>query len=65
METETISARNVVDLLLEESFQSGICGARVAVPVRVTPVTWVDAAMWFWTKATAKSDKDFVYGWDC
>jgi prenylcysteine oxidase/farnesylcysteine lyase len=26
METETISARNVVDLLLKEEFGTGICG---------------------------------------
>jgi hypothetical protein len=33
METETISARNVVDLLLDEKFGSGICGPRVLANV--------------------------------
>jgi prenylcysteine oxidase/farnesylcysteine lyase len=30
METETVSSRNVVDLLLNEEFGSGICGQGLA-----------------------------------
>lgn len=64
METETVASRNIVDLLLQDKFDSGICGARVAKRERETPITWVDAAVWMWQKATAKAD-EFVYGWDC
>ncbi|KAI0318721.1 FAD/NAD-P-binding domain-containing protein [Amylostereum chailletii] len=49
METETIAARNVVDLLLAEEFQTGIC-APAAEGSDEPPAP---------TKA------DFVYGWDC
>jgi prenylcysteine oxidase / farnesylcysteine lyase len=49
METETISSRNVVDLLLNEEFGTGICGARINGS----------------TSEKAGEDEDFVLGWDC
>jgi prenylcysteine oxidase/farnesylcysteine lyase len=49
METETIASRNVVDLLLNEEFGSGICGNRIGATELMT----------------RKEEKDFVLGWDC
>ncbi|KAI0683527.1 Prenylcysteine lyase-domain-containing protein [Earliella scabrosa] len=49
IETEILSARNVVDILLGEHFNSSICGAREG-----------EGSI----SNTTKSE-DFVYGWDC
>lgn len=51
METETIASRNVVDLLLNEEFNSGICGSRISAS-ETTQYHTSEAA-------------DFVLGWDC
>lgn len=51
METETIASRNVVDLLLDEAFGTGICGPKLfsqAVPSNLSEVP-----------------DNFVLGWDC
>ncbi|KAF5377177.1 hypothetical protein D9615_006339 [Tricholomella constricta] len=53
METETIASRNIVDLLLNEEFDSGICGPRLSATDLPKNHT------------TASSDKEFVFGWDC
>jgi prenylcysteine oxidase/farnesylcysteine lyase len=50
METETISSRNIVDLLLHEHFASGVCGP------------WPTRDQ---SAAEAKAEPDFVLGWDC
>ena len=50
METETVAARNVVDLLLDDLFQSGICGPKNSTSETEVPRVFGD---------------DFVYGWDC
>ncbi|THV06108.1 FAD/NAD(P)-binding domain-containing protein [Dendrothele bispora CBS 962.96] len=50
METETIAARNVVDLLLNEQFRSSICGSRISASEQDIKKT---------------SDDGFVFGWDC
>ena len=49
IETEILAARNVVDILLGEHFNSSICGAREG-----------EGSI----SNTTKSE-DFVYGWDC
>ncbi|OSC98850.1 hypothetical protein PYCCODRAFT_1438835 [Trametes coccinea BRFM310] len=49
METETIAARNVVDLLLKEQYGAGLC--KSSSSANLTEDTSVD--------------EDFVYGWDC
>ncbi|KAH9914155.1 FAD/NAD(P)-binding domain-containing protein [Epithele typhae] len=50
METETIAARNVVELLMKEQFDAGLCKAED-----------VEKSM-----ADGKlDDDDYVYGWDC
>ncbi|KAF6766488.1 Prenylcysteine lyase-domain-containing protein [Ephemerocybe angulata] len=58
METETISSRNVVDLFLNEHFQTGICGSNIAAspeaPNDTTPAS----------KAVPEDDS-LIYGWDC
>jgi prenylcysteine oxidase/farnesylcysteine lyase len=52
METETIASRNVVDLLLNEEFNSGVCGSRISASET--------------TKyRTSTNNEDFVIGWDC
>lgn len=56
METETISSRNVVDLLLNEEFNVGICGPRISAP---------DSAEDPIVQTAAPNDKEFVIGWDC
>jgi prenylcysteine oxidase/farnesylcysteine lyase len=54
METETIASRNVVDLLLNEEFGSGICGPRIDGSADSDS-----------NSEKATEDKDFVLGWDC
>ncbi|TFY50190.1 hypothetical protein EVJ58_g11148, partial [Rhodofomes roseus] len=51
METETIASRNVVDLLLHDEWNAGICPAAVEGDEEATA-------------EKAKDDK-FVLGWDC
>lgn len=59
METETISSRNVVDLMLNEEFNASICGRRIAASENDDQETVA-------TPPTQESDqKDFVFGWDC
>ena len=52
METETISSRNVVDLMLDEAFGTGICGPPKSVEENLGRTD------------SGNLDK-FVYGWDC
>ncbi|KAF8912946.1 hypothetical protein CPB84DRAFT_1841381 [Gymnopilus junonius] len=61
METETISSRNVVDLMLNDEFNASICGRSVSAvdskgeqPVEKLPTALEESAK-----------KDFVFGWDC
>jgi prenylcysteine oxidase / farnesylcysteine lyase len=51
METETIASRNVVDLLLNEAFGTGICGPKVSSQGADETLTG--------------DPTDFVLGWDC
>ncbi|KAH7930566.1 FAD/NAD(P)-binding domain-containing protein [Leucogyrophana mollusca] len=53
METETISSRNVVDLLLHEEFGSGICGSLLSGTNSSEE------------RGTNATPDDFVLGWDC
>jgi len=53
METETVASRNVVDLLLNEEFGSGICGPRI------------DGSASDSNSEKVEEDEDFVLGWDC
>ncbi|KXN81104.1 Farnesylcysteine lyase [Leucoagaricus sp. SymC.cos] len=60
METETVSSRNVVDLLLNEEFNAGICGSRIS-DSNSENFTHTNE-----TTTTRKQDEDnYVYGWDC
>ena len=52
METETISSRNVVDLMLDEAFGTGICGPPKSVEEDLG-------------RTDAGNLDKFVYGWDC
>ncbi|KAF9524062.1 Prenylcysteine lyase-domain-containing protein [Crepidotus variabilis] len=77
MDTETLSARNIVDLLLNDHFDSGICGPTA----KTTPPSINEAssaqqplierieASHISNSTTRKSrnvdDEDFVYGFDC
>lgn len=49
METETLSSRNIVDLLLDDLFNASICGPQI------TDLTNI----------TTSDKNDYVYGWDC
>lgn len=53
METETVAARNVVDLLLHEEFNASICGSHL--PISNSPEN----------ATTTNQLQDFVLGWDC
>lgn len=57
METETISSRNIVDLLLNDEFNTSLCGSRISGsdPKNDTNTT----------KDTTGDEDDYVYGWDC
>ncbi len=50
METETIAARNVVELLMQEEFDASICKSDEEAILLTDD---------------EDSHKDFVYGWDC
>lgn len=75
METETISSRNIVDLIFRERFRSDICGNSILEPE--TPAGddgnefGNDAQSVLKTEKikekTSKqsADEDFVLGWDC
>ena len=52
METETVAARNVVDLLVHEEFDSSICGSHMASSNPLDNVT-------------STTEREFVLGWDC
>ena len=54
METETVASRNVIDLLLNEEFQTSVCGARASGSEKNTTLP-----------LTLENEQDFVYGWDC
>jgi prenylcysteine oxidase/farnesylcysteine lyase len=55
METETVSSRNIVELLLNEEFDSSICGQHVE-PEALDPSKIL---------LPVEDDKDFVLGFDC
>ena len=71
METETISSRNIVDLLFRERFNSGICGFNQTASAIPNPeaeqVVLNDEAPK--TEKVPDDDDDkneeFVLGWDC
>ncbi|KAF8634484.1 hypothetical protein AX15_000922 [Amanita polypyramis BW_CC] len=57
METETIASRNVIDLLLNEEFQTSICGTKSSggeVNASVPSQTSLE-----------NDQREYVYGWDC
>jgi prenylcysteine oxidase/farnesylcysteine lyase len=56
METETIASRNAVDLLLNEEFNSGVCGSRISAS---------ETTEYHTTRGASNNNKDFVIGWDC
>jgi len=59
METETVSSRNVVDLLLREEFNSAIC------PPSTTPDGDSAQNTLLATNGQSKAPEDFVLGFDC
>ena len=67
METETISSRNTVDLLLNEEFNASICGASKtpdSESIDFELDSKNDSTCTNETTATQGQD-DYVYGWDC
>jgi len=69
METETISSRNTVDLLLNEEFNASICGTPKTPDSESIDFNFDsknDSTHTNRTTATREQDKDnYVYGWDC
>jgi prenylcysteine oxidase / farnesylcysteine lyase len=61
METQTIAARNVVDLALNDEFGSSICGQRISSWAHSDNNDTSNGP----SSNKAESDKDYVYGWDC
>ncbi|KIY43380.1 FAD/NAD(P)-binding domain-containing protein [Fistulina hepatica ATCC 64428] len=60
METEIIASRNAVELMLNEMFNSGICGPR-----RRGPSTAADEVDSSSRAVDDEVPEDFVFGWDC
>lgn len=61
METETISSRNVVDLLLNDEFHTSICGPSISESDSKDNNTTTGG-----NTTTRKQDEDgYIYGWDC
>lgn len=58
METETVSARNIVDLMLNDEFNATICGRRIAA-------TEEEGQEVSEKPLTETTSPEFVYGWDC
>jgi len=56
METETVSARNAVDLMLNDEFNASICGRKISAPESESAEKPL---------ANESVIKDFVFGWDC
>lgn len=63
METETISSRNVVDLMLNDEFNgASICGKSIsAAPEGLEGAQKPFKA----TTSGAKASGEFILGWDC
>lgn len=66
METETVAARNIVDIIFRERFWQDICGNQVEVEEEDILNTQ-DQVVLKEEKPVVKSesDEEFVYGWDC
>jgi prenylcysteine oxidase/farnesylcysteine lyase len=69
METSTLAARNIVDIMLREEFGTGLC-VKAAPPAYADsqgtePEQEVLGALTPHEAETPGSDKDFVLGWDC
>jgi prenylcysteine oxidase / farnesylcysteine lyase len=60
METQTIAARNVVDLALNDEFGSSICGQRISSGAHSDNDTSNGSS-----SNKAEGDNTYVYGWDC
>ena len=81
METETLSARNIVDILFRRRFGSDICGQAVpAEAEQPEPIKILEGEAQQLVMAESvqeqikaeteppkpvKVDANFVYGWDC
>jgi len=68
METETISSRNIVDLLLNEEFNTNICGASStsdseSIDSKLDSEN--DTTRTNEATMTDQDKDDYVYGWDC
>ncbi|KAF8167814.1 Prenylcysteine lyase-domain-containing protein [Crassisporium funariophilum] len=63
METETIASRNVVDLLLHDEFDSGLCGART-IDVE-SDIQLSQQQVFQNTNTNTSKNPDFILGWDC
>ncbi|KDR85286.1 hypothetical protein GALMADRAFT_51898 [Galerina marginata CBS 339.88] len=54
METETVSSRNTVDLMLNDEFDASICGRKISAAESAEKPL-----------AEESTVKDFIFGWDC
>lgn len=61
METETVSSRNIVDLLLKEEFNASICGLEESDSDLKNDASHTSEA----TSTRMQDEGDYVYGWDC
>ena len=57
METETVAARNVVELLMKEQFDAGLCKTDTTPLADDKTSEQIDEGR--------PQEKEFVYGWDC
>lgn len=59
METETIASRNVVELLLNEEFNCGLCNPKIAA----SQERFISVAEYY--LSSGSPEDNFVLGWDC
>ena len=64
METQTISSRNIVDLIFRDRFNTDICGSKAEFITSHTPESAQSVLKEEKVETNEKPD-DFVLGWDC
>lgn len=64
METETVASRNVVDLLFQDRFGTGLCGGQKS-PADPDTVSENPQQAVFEKPIRSADDDNFVLGFDC
>ncbi|KAJ3507454.1 hypothetical protein NLJ89_g6296 [Agrocybe chaxingu] len=65
METETVASRNVVDLMLSNEFNSGICGRTISAVESDASEDGAQKPLVAPARQETTNPGNFVLGWDC